>query len=213
MLEQITNALGEVTSFNYDYQGNRTYTYFPDATLTNWFNSLGQLIVTSIGWGYETNSYNNQGLLDNVSNAYGTKTATTLDNEDRPIYTTDANGVTMTNTYDLLSRLLTRGYPDGGVEKFGYSARGQTAYTNQIGFVTYTAYDPAGRKNFETNANNELIQYYYTPAGDLTNLIDGGAHSTVWHYDLYGRVTNKLDQTGTEILRYNETLPWLQQLI
>lgn len=202
MLEQITNAIGEVTSFNYDYQGNRTYAYFPDATLTNWFNSLGQLTVTSIGWGYQTNSYNNQGLLTNVSDAYGVKQATEFDNEDRSAYVTDANGVIVTNSYDVLGRLATRGYPDGGVERFGYSARGMTAFTNQIGFVKFIAYDAAGRKNFETNANNELLQYYYNPAGDLTNLTDGGGHAIVCHFDAYGHITNKLDQSGSEIFRY-----------
>lgn len=25
---------------------------------------------------------------------------------------------------------------------------------------------------------------------------------SIWHYDQFGRVTNKLDQVGTEILRY-----------
>ena len=203
MLEQITNAIGEVTSFNYDYLGNRTYTYFPDATVTNWFNSLGQRTVSSIGWGYQTNSYNNQGLLTNVSDSYSTKKAVIFDNEDRPIYITDGNAVMVTNTYDLLGRLATRGYPDGGVEKFGYSARGMTAFTNQIGSVTYIAYDPARRKNFETNANSELLQYYYNAAGDLTNLIDGGGHSILCHFDIYGQVTNKVDQTGIEILRYS----------
>jgi RHS repeat-associated protein len=202
MLEQITNALGQVTSFNYDYQANRTYVYFPDATLTNWYNALGQGTVSSIGWGYETNLYNNQGLLSGVSTAYGSKLAVTFDDEDRPVYTIDANGVTVTNTYDVLGRVLTRGYPDGGAESFGYSARGMIAATNQVGFVTDFGLDQAGRRNFETNANSERLQYYYTPAGDLTNLVDGGGHSVTGAFDPYGRLTNKLDQTGTQILSY-----------
>lgn len=202
MLEQITNALWQVTSFNYDYQGNRTYTYFPDATLTNWYNILGQRTVSSIGWGYDTNSYNNQGLLTGMSSAYGSKLAVTFDDEDRPLYTKDANGVTVTNTYDLLGRVLTRGYPDGGVEGFAYSTRGMLAATNQIGFVTEFGLDQVGRKNFETNANNERLQYYYNAAGDLTNLIDGGGHSVSWAFDSYGRLTNQLDQTATQILSY-----------
>lgn len=110
--------------------------------------------------------------------------------------------MTFTNSYDTLGRLVSRTHPDGGIEKFGYSARGMTAYTNQIGATNFFAYDQAGRKNFETNANNELLQFYYMPSGDLTNLIDGKGQSTKWAYDAYGRVTNKLDQTGTRILAY-----------
>jgi YD repeat-containing protein len=36
----------------------------------------------------------------------------------------------------------------------------------------------------------------------LLSLTDGKSQSTRWNYDQYGRVTNKLDQAGTEILRY-----------
>jgi RHS repeat-associated protein len=32
--------------------------------------------------------------------------------------------------------------------------------------------------------------------------VDGKDQATVWHYDEYSRVTNKLDQAGSEILRY-----------
>ena len=59
----------------------------------------------------------------------------------------------MAMTYDLLGRLRTRTYPDSGVEKFGYSASGLIAYTNQIGLSNFFVYDAAARKIFETNAN------------------------------------------------------------
>ncbi len=137
-----------------------------------------------------------------VSNDFGAIQKTTYDLKDRPQYVTDANGVTITNTYDNLDRLLTRGYPDGGVEKFGYSARGMIAYTNQIGMTNFYAYDAAGRLTFATNANDELLRYTNDAAGDLLSLTDGNNHTTQWHYDQYGRVTNKVDQAGSVILKY-----------
>jgi len=193
----------QVTTFAYDYQGNRTYTYLPDATFTNWFNSLAQIYQTGDGRGTRFLSYNNQGLLTNVSNVYGRERATIYDNEDRPLYVTDDSGVTGTNAFDVLGRPLMRTYPDGGREKFGYSARGLIAYTNQIGASNFFAYDPAGRKIFETNADNQLIQYYYDASGNLTNLVDGKGQSTKWNYDQFGRLTNKLDQAGVQILVYS----------
>jgi hypothetical protein len=39
----------------------------------------------------------------------------------------DADVVT---TYDTLNRTLTRTYPDGGMERYGYSGAGLVAYTN-----------------------------------------------------------------------------------
>jgi YD repeat-containing protein len=38
--------------------------------------------------------------------------------------------------------------------------------------------------------------------GCLRSLTDGKNQTTRWGYDQFGRVTNKLDQAGTEILRY-----------
>ena len=95
-----------------------------------------------------------------------------------------------------------RGYPDGGTEKFGYSALGLIAYTNQIGLSNFFAYDAAARKTFETNANGEVLRYTNNAAGDLLSLTDGKLQTTRWTYDQYGRVTNKLDQVGTVILKY-----------
>ncbi len=202
----VTNAWSTpvqmVTSFGYDLQGNRIYTYYPDATVTNWFDSLQRVIATCDAWGCEWYSYNNQGLATSVTNAFGAKQITVFDFEDRPIYVTDANNVTLTNTYDDLGRLRTRTAPDGGVEAFGYSARGLIAYTNQIGHTNFYAYDEARRKTCETNANWEVIRYTNSPAGDLLALVDGKNQVTKWNYDEYGRVTNKVDQVGAAILRY-----------
>jgi RHS repeat-associated protein len=205
-LMAVTNAFNTTAQIwltnNYDFQGNLTNTSLPDLSMTNWFDSMQRVYASFGSRGYRYYFYNNQGLLTNLSNLYGTERATVFDNEDRPIYVTDANGVTVTNTYDLISRLTSRKYPDTGNEKFGYSARGLIAYTNQIGASNFFVLDQAGRKNFETNANGELLQFYYNSAGDLTNLVDGKGHSVKWGFDPFGRVTNKLDQTGATILQY-----------
>jgi RHS repeat-associated protein len=203
----ITNAWGtpveEATVFGYDYQGNRIYTLNADGyNVTNSYDALRQLIATSDAVGGRSFFYNNLGLLTNVSNAYGAEQTTVYDLGDRAAYVSDANGVTITNTYDDLGRLRTRGYPDGGVEKFGYSARDLIAYTNQLGFTNAFGYDEAGRKIAETNANAEVLRYTYNAAGDLLTLVDGKSQTTTWHYDQFGRVTNKLNQAGVEILRY-----------
>ena len=205
-LMSVTNAWHTpaefVTSYNYDLQGNRTNVFLPDAVITTWFDSLQRVVATCDAWGCDLYYYNNQGLLISVTNAYGAKQRTVFDIEDRPVYVTDANNVTVTNTYDLLGRLRTRTYPDAGVEEFGFSARGLTAYTNQLGATNFYAYDEARRKVAETNANAEVIRYTNNAAGDLLALVDGKNQVTKWGYDEYGRVTNKLDQVGTEILRY-----------
>ncbi len=204
----VTNAFGtaiqEVTQYVYDQQSRLIQTTLPDGSIISYtYDDPGRLTVTTDGWGSATNTFDNLGRLLTVSNAFGQVQAATFDLLNRATNTVDRNGVTVTNTFDNLNRLLTRGYPDGGVEKFGYSARGLIAYTNQIGASNFFAFDPAGRKTFETNANNELIRYTNNAAGDLLSLTDGKNQTTRWNYDQYGRVTNKLDQAGLQILIYS----------
>jgi len=202
-----TNALGtsvqEVTTHNYDYQGNSlTIEYADGYTINNTFDSLRRLTSRTDGWKSNWFNYDNTGLLISVSNLCGIEKETSFDLLDRPVYLTDENGVTITNTYDNLNRLLTRGYPDGGVERSGYSARGRIAYTNQLFFTNFYTYDQSNRKTAETNADGQIIKYGYNAAGDLLTLADGKSQTTTWNYDQYGRVTNKLDQTGVVILTY-----------
>ena len=55
---------------------------------------------------------------------------------------------------------------------------------------------------FQTNANNEVLQFTYNPADEILTLTDGKNQTTRWKYNEFGWVTNKLDQSNTEILRY-----------
>jgi YD repeat-containing protein len=220
-----TNALGRFTLYNYcncgaldsirDAEGNNTYFYYDNAgrmtnvvytdgySVTNNFDFLSRIGNTWDSAGYRvTNWFNNQGLRYAVTTVAGNQEFIDFDDEDRATNVINSEGVCITNTFDNLGRLLTRGYPDGGVEKFGYSTNGLIAYTNQIGMTNSYAYDAAGRKISEINANSELIRYTNNAAGDLLSLTDGKGQTTRWNYDQYGRVTNKLDQAGTEILRY-----------
>jgi len=52
-------------------------------------------------------------------------------------------------------------------------------------------------------ADAQVILYTNNAAGDILSLTDGKGQTTRWNYDQYGRVTNKLDQAGTVVLRYN----------
>jgi RHS repeat-associated protein len=163
---------------------------------------LRQIYQQSDGWATRDSYFNNQGLVTNRSDALGTESATTFDVEDRPLWVMDANGVTVTNAYDLLGRLTTRTYPDGGVERFAYTSRGLTNHVNQLSQTNWVVLDEALRKTYETNADGQVLQFAYDASGNLTNLVDGKGHSTQFNWDEYSRQTNKLDQSGTVILKY-----------
>lgn len=207
-LTAVTNALGtaveEVIAHDYyPISGELWHTYLPDGTtITRTNDLLGRVTSVTVGDVTRNFLYNHQGLATYSYNALGTEQARVYDLLDRPVYMTDASGVSVTNAFDPRHRLLTRTWPDGGVERFGYSARGLTAYTNQLDEVTSFGYDEARRRIAVTNANNEILRYTNNAAGDLLSLTDGKNQTTRWNYDAYGRVTNKLDQADVEILRY-----------
>ena len=203
-LESITDSLSNVTTFTYDVQGHPTGVNYPGgASVVRHYNLLGQVTnEVDISGQSVTNYYNNQGLLVAASNQLGCASFLTYDLEDRVLSSTGANGITITNAYDVLGRLQARGYPDGGLETFGYSAGGLVVHTDQIGACTDYVLDPAGRKLAETNANHEVTQFTYNPGGDLLALTDGKNQVTTWEYDLYGRATRKLDNASAEMFRY-----------
>jgi RHS repeat-associated protein len=217
----ITNALGKVTIFNYctcgalastldaatnltqfyyDNQGNVTNTVYADGYSTfKTYNLLQQMVTVSDSAGTSaTNTYNNQGLLVAVSNAVGRVQTMACDVLDRVTNSVDANGVSINTAYDNLNRPLTRTYPDNGVEKWGYTLNvpSHTSYTNQIDNVTLYAYDALGRKTSEVAVGVTTNQFAYDAGGELLTLTDGRNQTTTWHYDMFGRVTNKVDAAG-----------------
>ena len=209
-LESVTNAFGAneqaVTSYSWDLQENLLSTTEPDGYfLTFKYNSLGQRTNVSDAIGSVTNWFDNQGLLIASSNAAGRLGSVVYDVLDRSITNIDANAVVVASTFENLNRLSSRTYPDGGIEHFGYSPgiSAHTRYTNQLSFPTLLGYDALGRKTAETNANNEVIQFGYSPGGDLVTLTDGKNQTTTWHYDEYGRATNKVDALGNIIFKFN----------
>ncbi len=79
--------------------------------------------------GARTFTDDNQSLLTTVHNPLGTGRVIAYDLHDNAVSLTDAQGVTTTQTFDRLGRLLSRAVPGQGTEQFAYSARGLTAYT------------------------------------------------------------------------------------
>ena len=206
-LSSITDPLNQVTSFFYDNAGHRTNTVYADGYgVTNNYNLIGQLTNSVDRAGTSiTNWFNNQGLPVAISNAFGQASKIVYDVLDRATNSVDANGVTITNTFDNLNRLLTRGYPDGGVETFVYSAnvRAATSYTNQLGSnVVNYAYDAAGRKTSEVYPGITTNQYSYNAAGDRLTLTDGKSQTTSWNYNQFGLVTNKVDAAANVLFVY-----------
>ena len=201
-----------ITYYNYDLDGRLTNAIYPDGYELNYSYGHADYQVTSItdssgrqvtaDWGYYGGTHKlTDAYLDDLYAFYAQ-----YDEYGRLTYMTDRNGVTTTNGYDYLGRLVARqyfgGYDQSGLETFGYTARGMTNYTDALGRNTAFVRDAAARLLYRTNANNEVLQFTYNPADELLTLSDGKNQTTHWHYDRFGLVTNKVDDAGHTIFIY-----------
>ncbi len=201
-LTSIIDALTNTATLSYDNQGRLTNVVSPDATENYQYDLSGRMTNAFDGSGRSWQRfYNNQGLVTLVSNALGVVGQTVYDALDRPVIKTDANDVTVTNTFDLLDRLTVRTWTDGISEGWLFATNGLIAHTNRDHKVTHYGRDGVGRLTSVTNANQEVVQYGYDAANRLISLTDALLHRTTWNRNEYGLVTNKVDARNHEILR------------
>ena len=205
-ISQITDALGNPTVFSHDFQGNLTETAYADGyTVNNVYNLIHQVTAQTDSSGMTvSNWYNNQNLLVMSSNNVGRVSSSIYNVNDLITNSVDINGVSVNMTYDNLHRLLNASYPDSGVDKCGYTLNvsAMTSHTNQIGDTILYSYDLMGRKTNEIYVGVTTNNFVYDGASDLLVLTDGNNNSTRWGYDLYGRMTNKVDATGAPTIAY-----------
>src|SRR5262249_4475143 len=222
VLDSTRDEAGNYTYFFRDNQGRATNVLFADNySVTTHFNLLGQPtnVVDSAGGGV-TNWFNNQGLPRAVSNAFGRVQTTIFDILDRATNFTGSDGVTVASSFDNAGRLLTRRYPDNGVESFGYTLNvaGPTSYTNQLGTnVVKYGYDPRGLKTNEIYPGISTNSFGYSPGGDLMRFTDGNQNTTRWAINDFGWLMGKTNAVNQEILRLerdangNVTTRWTPQ--
>lgn len=197
------DPMGNYTYYNYDNAGRLTSIQYPDGySVTNTYDALDQLVKSSDGLGYVTNSYNLQGLVTASANAIGIIRSNSYDIVDRPQSVTDNRGVTTTLSYDAIDRVLTNIVAGITTNSFVYTVNGLSQVADGLRTnLTRFQNDVLGRVLSRTNANNEVVQMQYDASGNLTNLLDGKSQKTIFQLDSFGRLTNKLDNTSTSVLR------------
>ena len=201
-----------ISWFNYDIGGRLTNAIYPDGYQLNYSYDVNNntTYVTDGDGNYLWFNYFQDGLLFKLADVYlnaNQLLALSFDEYGRVTSSTDRNYVQTQFGYDFLDRLVSRQSfgSDGtqtGQEGFAYNSLGLTCYTDQLGHLTTYVRDAAGRVLYETNANNQVLQFTYNPADELSTLTDGKNQTTTWNYDQYGRVTNKVDTLGTNIFVY-----------
>jgi RHS repeat-associated protein len=206
----ITNALSEVTSFQYNTSTKQ---------LTNVQSSAGVTIrlsyYTAGVTGLATNdaAYHNAGYLASIEEVQtGRKLDFTWTNG--LVRTmTDERGLVFTNSWDGLNRLTGRTFADGYSSNvfnnldlsatrdqlgnwsyFGYDAnRRMVAETNELGRVTRYGWCSCGALETITNALNQVTTFYHDNQARLTTVLLADTNVITYQYDLLGRTTNVVD--------------------
>jgi RHS repeat-associated protein len=218
-LGQITEMNGTtavITQYSYDLAGRLTNALYPDGYSVNYvYGSDDRLdrLEDPSGRAVEIN-YADYGAIASVGRSRLPSTSPadlirrTFDDYGRVLTTIDANAVTITNGYDVLDRVTARAVIDNtggyvnGPETFAYSPLGMTNHTDALGHQEWFGYDLTARLVAKTNANTGMLHYNYQPQNHAFLLIDEKNHTNTWHYDEYGRTTNKVDAAANLVFTH-----------
>ena len=166
------NALNERTDYLYDStQRVIRVTYPTGLVLTNIYGANG-FLAERRNVGISTNSFiYTNGLV---------------------LTQTDERGLTVTNLWDGLQRLVRTQFPDGSYISNRYTGLDLTAMRDRLGNWSYMGYDAERRKIAETNALGLYTLYNYCSCGSLDSIRDASGNYTYFFYDNAGRLTNTL---------------------
>jgi len=186
---KMTNAVGYVTSINYNSNNRISSVHSPAGlTTTNNYDSTGFLIkVTDVEIG-RTNTF-----------AYTNGLVYTWQNE---------RGVTTTYAWDKLNRLVLQSDSEGYVSNV-YNRLDLTASCDKLGNWTYYGYDPLQHLVAITNANQEVTLASYCACGALNWSRDPMGYYTYYNYDLAGRLTSVQYPDGYTVTNYYNAISQL----
>lgn len=198
--KSVTDALGRVSSFDYDTQGNATritrldgtsnavtttFTYGGrfgqlssvtdplNHTSTFSYDQNGNLTVATDPLNHQiTFGYNGAGQLTSVTDALNNAVQFGYIGGDLASIT-DPLGNTTTQFTDSLGRMVSR--------------------TDAQGHTVTSQYNPLNLLTQVTDAQGSVTGFSYDPNGNLLSLTDPNQHTTSWTYDNMDRVATRTD--------------------
>lgn len=167
-------------------------------------------------------TYTSRGLISQVSDPLGRRTALDYDNAGRLIARTfasgtpdqgeqqyeydeagnitashDENGQRTEFEYDELNRLTLVRDPLGNEARFVYDEMGNVVeQTDARGNVTHYEYDERNRVIRGTDPAGGVTQYEYDEEGNLVRVVDPLGHATQHEYDARNRLVQSTDADG-----------------
>ncbi|WP_208492147.1 putative Ig domain-containing protein [aff. Roholtiella sp. LEGE 12411] len=225
-LGRIEDPLKRITQYQYDSNGNLTKLTAADNTVSTFtYDNLGNIIssVNSLGqqikYSYETNfnqlatvrdqrgnplnySYDNQGNLEQISYADGSKETFSYDATGNVTVGVNRRNQNISYTYNSEGLLTRKDFADGTSATYTYDSRGNLlSATDSDSSVTYT-YDSVDRISKVSYGADRFLEFTYDSAGRRSQMVDQDGFTTNYNYDTLGKLKSLTDGTGANIITY-----------
>ena len=213
-----TNALGHVTTYTVDANGNLLSQAITVTRITglasldkfrrrDWQLAGDSVLpapaVTNAPRLVMRYEYTDTGLPLRTLYYDSSSSAVSYENG-KPKVATDPLGRQTTSAYDAAGRLVRKSYPNGCTEEFQYDAEGQlTASTDRRGFTTRFEYDPRGKLVRSTFADGSQISATYYLDGSLRSETSKSGEVTTYDLDGNRNRVAVTDASGTTRYTYN----------
>jgi RHS repeat-associated protein len=202
LLLSTTDALGRVTAFTYDANGNRTSVTLlagtaGQVTTLSSYGAFNQLTsVTDPLGNVSLIGLNALGLPISLTDPLGNVTLLQYDQPPNPARVTDPLGNQTSVTYDLgLPVSVTD--PLGRVSTQYTDPLGRTIRsTDPLGNATAAAFDPLYGTTQITQPNGEVTSINFQPAGLVGSIVDARTGTTSYAYDAKRRLVTRTDPLG-----------------
>ena len=195
----VTDAIGNVTSFENDALGRPTAVIYNDGNKVYYsYNYMGKITEYTDKTGLITEyTYDATGnLVESVTNDE-IKTTYTYDANGNLLSKTDTLGGLISYSYDSMNNCISYTDENEGVYEYTYDyMRNITSMKNPNGDISGYEYDKMGNVISKTAYNGAVIEYYYDAAGNIISSKDAIENVTNYSYDGKGQLLTKTDIYG-----------------
>ncbi len=226
-LLSVAHSDGTHDYFTYDARGMLADAHRDEgADDTTFAYSLGQVRVSDAFDHTTSFSFDNRGLLVQVTNPLDSTNHYVYDTDLNLVRTIDAAGQMYSNTYDAYGNLLSSTDPlgntvsytyqcaddrlasvtdgNGNMTTYAYDGNGNlTSTTYADGTIESVAYDPIGNVIGSTNRKGQATGYSYDGAGNILSESFADGSQISFTYDAHENLISATDSTGSTTLSYD----------
>jgi RHS repeat-associated protein len=217
---RLTTQYRPTATFTYSYSGKSTTTTNSSTgqSYSQTTDALGNIVSNTDAGGTVTYSYNNAGLVRQVS---GVGATFTLEYDDYGNQTklVDPNAGTITYQHNAFGEIISQSDARGNTYSMSYDKLGRmTSKSGPEGTSTYTYDTETNGKGLLTSFNgpgNMGYSYKYDQYGRIVQeneKIEGEVFSTKYVYDTYGNVSQMEYPSGFKINKTYNSYGYLQEI-